>query len=149
MLKRDLTTSYPRSVRDKYLGLVQLGRGVDKGIATANGLNGEYMFDCPMDRGVLGFLGVDGSVLLEVIKSAQSEADIEAYLKPFVAKKSAQEIASFNEEFLSHGPEPGSEGEAYFLNLRNEVAPDRTDVTTWPDLLDLDEKRNVPQRVPA
>ncbi|MDB5026503.1 MAG: hypothetical protein JWO66_192, partial [Candidatus Eremiobacteraeota bacterium] len=70
-------------------------------------------------------------------------------LKPFVAKKSAGEIAAFNEEFLKGGPQPGSDGEKYFLNLRNEVAPDRTDVTTWPDLLDLDEKRPVPQRVPA
>jgi hypothetical protein len=47
---------------------------------------------------------------------------------------------------LQHKPGPGSEGEAYFLSLRNSVAPDRTDVTTWADLLDLDEKRHVPQR---
>jgi hypothetical protein len=30
--------------------------------------------------------------------------------------------------------------------MRNAVAPDRTDVTAWPDLLDLDEKREVPRR---
>ncbi|MBV8371165.1 MAG: DUF5069 domain-containing protein [Candidatus Eremiobacteraeota bacterium] len=146
MLKRDLTGSYPRSVREEYLGVVQLGRAVDKGIATANGLNGEYNYDCPMDKGVFEFLGIDGGALLEVIKNAQSESEIEAYLKPFVEKKSPAEIRAFNEEFLEDGPEPGSSGEAYFLNLRNQVAPHRTDVTTWPDLLDLDEKRDVPQR---
>jgi len=146
MLKRDLTTSYPRSVREKYLGLVQLGRAVDKGTALANGLNGEYKYDCPMDEGVLGFLGVDGDALLEVIKKAQSESEIEAYLKPFVDKKTDREIEAFNEEFLKHGPQPGSDAEKYFLELRSEVAPDRTDVTTWPDLLDLDEKRDVPRR---
>jgi hypothetical protein len=149
MLKRDLTTSYPRSVRDKVLGVVQLGRAVDKGIAYANGLNGEYNYDCPMDKGVFEFLGLDGSALLDVIKNAQSESDVEAYVKPFVDKKSPQEITHFNEEFLTHGPAAGSDGEKYFLNLRNEVAPDRTDVSTWPDLLDLDEKRDVPRRVPA
>ena len=147
MLKRDLTTAYPRSVREPYLGVVQLGRAVDKGIALANGLNGEYNFDCPMDKGVFEFLGVDGTALLDVIKSAQSESDIEAYLKPIVAKKTPQEIEAFNAEFLTHGPQAGSDGEKYFLGLRNEVAPDRTDVTTWPDLLDLDEKRDVPQSV--
>jgi Domain of unknown function (DUF5069) len=150
MLKLDLTNSYPRSVRDKApLGVVQLARAIDKGIAFANGTNGEYNYDCPMDKGVLGFVGVDGEKLLDVIKKANSEADIVAYLKPFVDAKSPAEIAAFNEEFLSHGPASGSDGEKYFLNLRNEVAPDRTDVTTWPDLLDLDEKRPVPQRVPA
>jgi hypothetical protein len=149
MLKRDLTTSYPRSVRDKVLGVVQLGRAVDKGIAYANGLNGEYNYDCPMDKGLFEFLGLDGAALLDVIKNAQSESDVEAYVKPFVDKKSPQEITHFNEEFLTHGPAAGSDGEKYFLNLRNEVAPDRTDVSTWPDLLDLDEKRDVPRRVPA
>ncbi|HEY0613738.1 MAG TPA: DUF5069 domain-containing protein [Candidatus Elarobacter sp.] len=149
MLKRDLTTSYPRSVREPYLGVVQLGRAVDKGIALANGLNGEYNYDCPMDKAVLGFLGVDGSALLDVIKNARSEADVEAYLQPFVDKKAPQELAAFNAEFLTHAPQPGTPGAEYFLELRNEVAPDRTDVTQWADLLDLDEKRDVPRRVPA
>ncbi len=149
MLHKDLTTSYPRSVRDEYLGVVQLGRAVDKGIAAANGLNGEYNYDCPMDNGVFAFLGVDGKALLEVIKHAQSEAEIEAYLRPFVAKKSQDEIRAFNAEFLTHAPEPGSSGEAYFLDLRRQVGPDRSDVTTWADLLDLDEKRSVPVRAAA
>lgn len=146
MLKRDLTASYPRSVRDQVLGVVMLGRAIDKGIATANGLNGEYNYNCPMDKAVLGFLGVDADALLAVIKNAADEAAIEAYLAPFIRQKSAEEIKAFNERFLQSAPQPGSEGEAYFLELRNAVAPDRTDVTTWPDLLDLDEKRDVPRR---
>jgi hypothetical protein len=149
MLKRDLTTAYPRSVRDKVHGVVQLGRAIDKGIATANGLNGEYNYDCPMDKGVFDFIGIDGNALLGVIKNAQSESEVEAYVKPFVEKKSPHEIEHFNAEFLSHGPQAGSDAEKYFLTLRGEVAPDRTDVSTWPDLLDLDEKRDVPRRVPA
>jgi uncharacterized protein DUF5069 len=149
MIKRDLTTSFPRSVREELLGVVQLGRAVDKGAALANGKAGEYNYDCPMDKAVFGFLGIDGDALLETIKSAQSEAEIAAYLKPFVDKKPAAEIAAFNETFLSHGPKPGSDGEKYFLDLRSQVAPDRTDVSTWPDLLDLDEKRAVPRRAVA
>jgi hypothetical protein len=148
MLKRDLTTSYPRSVREKVLGVVQLGRAIDKGIALANGLNGEYNYDCPMDKAVLGFLGVDGDALLDVIKKAQSESEIEAYLKPYVDKKTAQEIQEFNTGFLVYEPEAGSGGATYFNELRSQVAPDRTDVTAWADLLDLDEKRDVPRREP-
>jgi len=148
MLKKDLTTSYPRSVYEKLDGVVQLPRAIDKGIATANGTNGEYHYNCPMDKGVFGFLGVDADKLLATIKSASSEADIEAYLKPFVAKKSAGEIAQFNEQFLAGKPHD-AEGQAYFNELREAAAPGRTDVTTWADLLDLDEKRPVPQRVLA
>jgi hypothetical protein len=146
MLKKDLTTSYPRSVKDKVLGVVQLGRAIDKGIAFANGTQGEYNYDCPMDRTTFAAFGIDANGLLDAIKKAQSEADVIAYLKPFVEKKSAAEIEVFNTTSLANKPAPGSDGEAYFLQLRGQVAPDRVDVTTWADLLDLDEKRDVPKR---
>jgi hypothetical protein len=140
----DLTTGYPRSVSDKLFGLVQIGRAVDKGKATAIGKNGEYNFDCPMDNGVFEFLGIDGNEMLDVIKNAKSDADIESYVKGFIDKKSPQEIEAFNKEWMTHKPEGDSLN--YFLQLRSQIAPDRTDVTTWPDLLDLDEKRTVPKR---
>jgi Domain of unknown function (DUF5069) len=146
MLKKDLTTSYPRSVHEKMVGVVQLPRAIDKGIAFANGTNGEYNYDCPMDKHTFGVFGIDAAALLEVIKKAQSEAEIEAYLAPIVAKKSADEIAAFNDEMLSDGPTPGTPGEEYFLSLRNGLDASRTDITTWADVLDLDEKRVVPKR---
>ncbi len=149
MLKLDLTTTYPRSVKEKLFGVVHLPRAIDKGIATAAGTPGEYMYHCPMDKRVLGFLGIDADALLNAIRNAQNRSEIEAFAKPFVDKKSGAEIDAFNREFLAGKPAPGSEGEAYFLELRNQVAPNRTDVTTWADLLDLDEKRDVPQRVAA
>jgi hypothetical protein len=140
----DLTTGYPRSVSDKLFGLVQIGRAIDKGKATAVGKNGEYNFDCPMDNGVFEFLAIDGDKLLDVIKNAKSDADIESYVKGFIDKKSPQEIEAFNKEWLTYKPEGDSLN--YFLQLRSQIAPDRTDVVTWPDLLDLDEKRTVPKR---
>jgi len=149
MLKIDLTTGYPRSVRDELLGVYQLGRAVDKGIATANGLQGEYHYNCPMDQDVFAFLGIDQDALMDVLKKAESLNEITAYLKPFVDKKSASEIAAWNAEFLKHAPAPDTQAWTYFYETRNAIAPTRTDVTTWADLLDLDEKRTVPERALA
>jgi hypothetical protein len=143
----DLTKTYPRSVHEKWLGLVQLGRALDKGKAKAHGNVGEYNYDCPMDNAVFGFLGMNGEEFLTIIKNAKSDAEIEAYAKQFVDKKTPEQIEAWNREWVSHAPE--GESKTYFLNLRNQVAPDRTDVTTWADLLDLDERRPVPQRVAA
>jgi hypothetical protein len=145
----DLTKTYPRSVREKMLGIVQLARTIDKGKAVAFGNAGEYNYDCPMDKHLFEYLDLDGAKLLDVIKNAKSDADIEAYLKPIVAKKSPAELEKFNEEWLKYGPEPGTPGHQYFTKLLGEVAPDRKDVTAWADLLDLDEKRQVPQRAAA
>jgi hypothetical protein len=143
----DLTTSYPRSVREKHLGLVQVARTIDKGKASLAGKLGEYKYDCPMDQHLFDFLGVNGNALLEAIKKSDAAAD--EYLKSAIAKKNAAEIEKFNHEWLEYAPAAGSDGEKYFLELRGQVAPDRTDVTAWADLLDLDEKRPVPHRVHA
>lgn len=145
----DLTKSYPRSVRDKFAGVVMLGRATDKGRAFAEGKNGEYNFNCPMDQAVFGFLGIDNNVYLAKLKELD-DAKLEQWAKEtYVSKKTAAEVEQWNEAFLGRGPEKGSDSEKYFLDLRNQVAPGRTDVTAWADLLDLDEKRSVPVRVKA
>jgi hypothetical protein len=140
----DLTKEYPRSVHAKSLGVVQLGRTIDKAKATALGNVGEYHYNCPMDQAVLAFLGIDHERLLEAVRSAKSDAEIEAFARPYVAVKSPEEIETWNREWLSHEPE--GESREFFLKLREQIAPNRTDVTSWPDLLDLDEKREVPRR---
>lgn len=143
----DLTKTYPRSVREKYLGMVQVGRTIDKGKAELAGTLGEYRYDCPMDKHLFEFLEIDGRQLLDAIKKGDQATD--AFLRPAIEKKSPAEIEKFNREWLEYGPAPGSDSEKYFLDLRSQVAPNRTDVTAWADLLDLDEKRPVPQRARA
>ncbi len=141
----DLTKTPPRSVRSPWQGIVQLGRAIDKGKAKAHGNLGEYHYNCPMDQAVFGFLGIDADALLERIRTAGGDAEIEAFTRPFVAKKSAAEIENWNREWLNHAPET-PEKQAYFQELLRSIDPSRADVTTWADLLDLEEGREVPQR---
>ena len=143
----DLTTSYPRSVREKHLGMVQVGRTIDKGKASLAGKLGEYRYDCPMDKHLFEFLAIDGEQLLDAIKKGDAAAD--DFLRKAIEKKPPSEVEKFNREWLDYGPAPGSDGHKYFLDLRGQVAPERTDVTAWADLLDLDEKRPVPHRAHA
>ena len=142
------TNAYPRSVHEKYLGVVQLARTIDKAKMVANGTIGEYIYDCPMDQALFAEFGIDGkklsAVVSDSIRNASHEANIEAYVKPLVQKKTQVEIERFNRETLGHMPT--GESLSTFETLRAKVAPTRTDVTTWPDLLDLDEGRTVPKR---
>ena len=146
----DLTKSYPRSVNDKIFGVVQIARTIDKAKASLAGTLGEYDYDCPMDKHIFEFLGINAGQLTDAIKNAKSDAEIEAFIKPYAAKKSAAEIEKFNfQSRLEYGPAAGTPGYDYFMKMRGDVAPDRKDVTAWADLLDLDEKRPVPQRAAA
>ncbi|HEY8297197.1 MAG TPA: DUF5069 domain-containing protein [Candidatus Baltobacteraceae bacterium] len=138
----DLTKEYPRSVHDTWHGIVQLGRTYDKAVALAHGNIGEYHYNCPMDQKVFAFLGIDHEEFLDIVKK---NGDINSYVHDHVDKKSPAELEKWNREYVSTPPTGDSLN--YMTELRNQIAPDRDDVTTWPDVLDLDEKRSVPQRV--
>lgn len=147
MERMDLTQTTPRSVREKLLGLVQLGRTTDKAKAFTQGSIGEYEYPCVMDKGLFEFLGMNDAEFLQFVKVAKSDAEIEGYVRGFVQKKSADEISSFNQRWMSSTPK--GESLEHFTTMRKRIAPDRIDVTTWPDLLDLEEGRSVAHREPA
>jgi hypothetical protein len=146
----DLTKTYPRSVRDTFAGVVQIGRTTDKARAHAAGTVGEYHYNCGMDKAVFEFLGITDHEAYAQKATQLGDAELEKWLRDtYVSKKSQSEIDRWNREWLAKGPEAGSDSHKYFLELRSQVAPSRTDVTSWPDLLDLDERRDVPMKAAA
>src|SRR5277367_1567778 len=140
----DLTKTAPRSVSEMMLGVVQLARATDKAKALAHGTIGEYNYDCPMDQDLFEYLGMDSKTFLQIVKDAKSDAEIEAYAKTFVARKDPRNIEAFNKRWLS--AVPTGESLKHFEEMRSKIAPSRTDVVSWADLLDLDEGRTVPHR---
>jgi hypothetical protein len=126
------------------LGVVQLARAIDKAKALTHGTIGEYKYDCPMDHTLFEYLDMDSKAFLELVNNAKSDYEIEAYAKRFVARKDPRNIEAFNKKFLS--AVPTGESLTHFEELRSKIAPSRTDVVSWSDLLDLEEGRTVPQR---
>jgi len=142
LFNMDLTKTYPRSPKQKMADIVMLPRTIDKARAFNAGTLGEYHYDCPLDREVFTFLGVDQA---EFAKKARelNDAQLEDWVRTtFLTKQTPAEINAFNEEFLADAPAPNSDSEARFLKLRNQLDPSRTDVVTWPGLLDLEEGRS-------
>ncbi len=136
----DLTKEYPRSPNDMMAGIVSLPRMIDKTQANESGTLGEYDVDCPHDRPVLEFLGVDFATFAAKLKELKyDDASVEAWAKPLVDKHSKSEIDAFNASRKNWKPDDHSQ--EYFDALKAQVAPNRADVTTWFTLLDLDEKR--------
>ena len=140
------TQPIPRSVHEKFLGVVQLARTIDKARMLANGTLGEYHYECPMDQALFAQFGIDGKKLAAIVKNGSS-SDLEGYLKPLIESKGQSAIDGFNQETLTH--KPTGESLKHFEELRAKIAPSRTDVLSWPDLLDLDEGRMVPHHKAA
>jgi hypothetical protein len=136
----DLTKEFPRSPNDMLAGIVSLPRMIDKTQADAEGTLGEYDVDCPHDKPVLAFLGVDYATFKAKLQELGFDtAKVGAWAEPLVNKHTPDEIAAFNAERRAWGPDGHSQ--QFFDKLKAQVAPDRSDVTTWFKLLDLDEKR--------
>lgn len=140
----DLRTTYPRSMKDKLVGYVHVARMIDKARAKSAGTLGEYIYPCPMDDRFLDFTGLDADEFQRVA-CANSDEAVGAWVRKQARPHTQAEIDQWNEMMLTRGPST-DEKRAYFKQLRDATDPSRTDITSWADLLDLDEKRPVPKR---
>lgn len=135
----DLTNQAPRSPRVRLGGYVILPRMLDKGRAVLAGKNGEYNFACPLDQQFLCFAGIDPEVLKQQLAAGKGDSDILEWVaqnaKP---ARAPSEIAAWSCYQEQRAPDnPGSR--AFFNDVHSKVAPKRTDIATWFDLLDLDD----------
>jgi Domain of unknown function (DUF5069) len=140
----DLTRQFPRSPGEKLGGYAHLGRMIDKARAKAAGTVGEYIYPCPLDVGLLEFLKVDPDAFYEAARE-RDDRELVVWLEQNAALKTPDEVEAWNRSFFNRKPR-NEDSLRRFLEIRNRLAPQRTDITAWPDLLDLEEGREVPAR---
>ncbi len=135
----DLTKQPPRSPRVRLGGYVILPRMLDKGRAVLAGKNGEYKYACPLDQRWLEFAGIDAEALKQQLAAGRSDSEILAWVstnaKP---QRTPPEIAAWSAWQEQRAPD-NPDSRAYFNGLHAQVAPHRTDIVTWFDLLDVDD----------
>jgi|SRR5690348_4983489 len=139
----DLTNSYPRGPRERLAGMSMLARTTDKARAQLAGTLGEYVYDCPMDRQLFSTLGIAGDEFLEVVSRSPDDIAVVAWLRGRDAIPEGEALDAHNDTIENWAPK-SPEGKARFERQREMIAPDRPDVTTWTDLLDIEEGRLAP-----
>jgi hypothetical protein len=130
---------YPRSPKQLLGGYAHLARMIDKARAKSAGTLGEYIYPCPLDQALLEFLGLGADAFFETANSGSDDAVVR-WVGERATAHSAKEIEAWNQAFFARKPKD-QDSLQHFLAIRNRVAPHRTDVTTWVDLLDLEEGR--------
>ena len=112
---------------------------LDKGRATITGKNGEYRYACPLDQRILEFLGIDAEALKQQLAAGKGDGDILAWIEANKKhSRAAWEIAQWS-VFQDHRVPTDLEGREFFHGIHKNVAPNREDIATWADLLDLDD----------
>ncbi len=137
----DLTQRPPRSPRTKLGGYVILPRMLDKGRAVINGKNGEFHFDCPLDKHLLKFLDLSAPALLEELKTGKGDGEILAWIGENQKNKHHPwEIEQWSAFHEKRGPDSDQETASFFTERLVELGGGtREDIKTWFDLLDLDD----------
>jgi len=135
----DLTKRPPRSPRVRLGGLALLPRMLDKGRATIAGTNGEYHYNCPMDQHLINFLGFDPAALKKQLATGKGDGEILEWLsKNAKPKRTPSEIAAWSAYHDQRAPSD-VEGRDYLHEVHRTLAPEREDIITWFDMLDLDD----------
>lgn len=124
-------------------GLVHLGRMIDKGRAYKEKKLADYIYPCPLDKIILNFLRIDANTFANMTIEKKDE-EISDWAKGLVESKSQKELGFINEQILQRKPD-SEDRLKYFNEIRNKIDPSRSDVTTWVDLLDLEEGRLPPE----
>ncbi len=134
----DLTQRPPRSMRIRLGGYALLPRMLDKGRAEIAGKNGEYHYNCPLDQRILGFLGIDAESLKSQLATGKGDGEILEWIRANQKNKhSDAEIEAWSDAAEKRVPD--GESLEFFNELRVAAAPNRTDIRTWADLLDVDD----------
>lgn len=135
----DLTQRPPRSARTRLGGYALLPRMLDKGRAEIAGQNGEYHYNCPLDQQFTSFAGIDATALRAQLATGQGDGEILEWIAANAQqKRTAWEILAWTNWQNDRVPSD-LEMREFFHGLHKETAPNRGDIATWADLLDVDD----------
>lgn len=133
----DLTKNFPRSTYDMNAGIAMLPRTTDKARAHNEGKLGEYHYNCPLDKQVLEFYGIDSETFARKVKELKTDEKIAEWLNKSYPKSQAEKD-KFN-NMMRHSKPHDEKGRSYFESEKKRLG--RSDFSTWFDYLDADEKR--------
>lgn len=136
----DLTVRPPRSARARDVaGICGVARMADKARAEQAGKIGDYKFGdiSGQDVRILTFLGVTADDFQEAAVNNPNDIELAEWVLEN-CQKTQDEIDAFNHAMVNRGPDENTRER--FESRRLEVDANRTDITTWVALQDLDDE---------
>ena len=136
----DLTQRPPRSPRVRLGGYVILPRMLDKCRAELAGNNGDYHYNCPLDQRFLNFVGVNPESLKAEVAKGLGDSEVLAWIEANALNKRHEwdiELWSRSRETAA----PSDNESREFVNgiVAGAGGAEREDLSTWFDVLDLDD----------
>ena len=118
-------------------------RMLDKARAYNNKSLGEYIYPCPLDQIILDFLGIDHKKIAYQAQKLTDEG-IELWINEMLSNKSINDKENINKQLLGRKPNT-KESINQFNLIRDKINPSIKNVTTWVELIELEERQITPK----
>jgi len=136
----NLTQRPPRSLRILLGGYALLPRLLDKCRAEIAGTSGEYHYNCPLDQHFFKFTGVDAEALKAEIAKGLGDGELLEWINAnALHQRTPWEIRQWSDYQQNRTPDSDAETRGFFSEMLNSLSTTRDDISTWADLLDLDD----------
>jgi hypothetical protein len=139
---------YPRSPKVLLGGIAHLGRFIDKiRLRNAGEIQDYNYITTGFDKYLIEFLGIDAKAFEQRVLAGGTDEELLAWVHSHGRKPSEQEIAQWSKNLLSSGPKDDAARQRFQGRLQ-DIATKRGVsvsslplVTTWADVIELDEGR--------
>jgi len=141
-LALDLNTAFPRSPRQMLGGYVHLGRMLDKARAVAAGTNGEFHYNCPLDRFLLDFTAVDHEAFSAFAATGADDEAVASWFTEQSQVKNPEDVVAWNNKMRDMRLSEMSMPLQMFLEgYIPQYIPAGKIVRVWFDVYDMEEGR--------
>ncbi len=139
---RDLRKDFPRSPRDTAIGgFVIAARALDKCRAFLCGTNGEYNWNCPLDKRFFEFAGIDAQAFQEYTATGADDEAVSAWVLSKTAKTREEIVLWNNKERDRRLSDLSPKSQIYMEDYIKKHLPPGRPVYVYFDLYDLEERR--------
>jgi len=116
---------------------------IDKGRAYKEKKLADYIYPCPLDKIILNFLGIKADTFANITVEKKDE-EISNWVKELIKSKTPNDLVLINKIILEKKPD-SEDRLKYYNKTRDKIDPSRSDLTTWVELMELEEGRFLPK----
>jgi hypothetical protein len=139
---------YPRSPKALLGGIAHLGRFIDKiRLRNAGKIQDYNYMTVGFDKSLIDFLQIDPKTFEQRVLAGATDEDMLAWVRAHGRKPSDQEITQWSHNLLASSPQDDAARQRFAGRLK-DIAAKRgvalsllPAVSTWADVIELDEER--------
>ena len=135
---RDLRKQAPRSPHLTLGEYAILARTLDKCRATILAMNGEYHFDCPVDKSLFTFKGIQSDAFKTAVAEGASDQEMITWVNDHGSPRTTAEVKAWSHEVITDLPYNNVKTRDWFMSVCTPLSLD-PQTTTLFNYLDVDD----------